>query len=111
MRRYRLDQDVVLPKQQGGSVVLVQGLNVVAGGWRGGGPLVHAAAGVPLLELAGGEQTVLLYTIHVKRAGSGSCLYAILMKVGVGKRRDHRGTLCKQLSKHISQKAPPQWGA
>lgn len=47
---HRLNENVVLAVQQGGPGVLVQGLHVVSGGE--GRAVIHAAAGVPLLDLA-----------------------------------------------------------
>lgn len=46
---YRLHQDVVFAVQEGGPGVLVEGLHVVSG--REGQPVIHAAAGMPLLDL------------------------------------------------------------
>lgn len=47
---HRLDQHVVLAVEQGGTGVLMQGLHIVTG--REGGPVVHAAARMPFLDLA-----------------------------------------------------------
>jgi len=50
---YRLHKHVVLAEQQRRPVVLMQWLHIFTGRWWGGGAFIHAAAGVPLLDLHG----------------------------------------------------------
>lgn len=60
---HRLHQDVVFAIQEGGPGVLVQRLYVIPG--RQGGPVIHAATGVPFLDLEtkAREIAILLFQI------------------------------------------------
>ena len=50
---HRLNKNVVFAIEKGGTGVLMQGLHVVAG--REGWPVIHAATGMPLLDLVESE--------------------------------------------------------